>query len=132
MADNSVASRMSGHPAMQGIAEARGKGPLWRAAARLYDLAAIMHGDLLSVVTPRPGEAIVPAARGLYAVRIEATGDTITRFDRVTPTDHLLADGGVLDRSLATLPSIKGGLGNLLLDVLDPCSPVRLREVGHA
>ena len=117
---------------MQGIAAARGKGPLWRAAARLYDLAAIIDGDLPAVMRPTAGEAVVPAARGSYAVRIEARGDVVTRFDRVTPTDHLLADGGVLDRSLGTLPATKGGLGNLLLDVLDPCSPVRLREVGHA
>ncbi|MDX8355474.1 hydrogenase expression/formation protein HupK [Cognatiyoonia sp. IB215182] len=130
--DNSVASRVARHPAMLGIAESRGKGPLWRAAARLYDLHAINDGDLPSVATPTKGEAIVPAARGSYAVRIEATGDTVTRFDRVTPTDHLLAAGGVLDCALSTLPATKGGLGNLLLDVLDPCSPVRLTEVGHA
>ena len=131
-ADNSVASRMADHPAMQGLADARGKGPLWRAAARLYDIAAIVDGDLPDVAVPTRGEAIVPAARGTYAVRIEASGDVVTRFERVTPTDHLLADGGVLDRALSTLPATKGGLGNLLLDVLDPCSPVRLREVGRA
>ncbi len=130
--DNSVAARMSEHPAMKGIADARGKGPLWRAAARLYDIDAIASGGLPPLLTPAQGEAIVPAARGSYAVRIESDGDTVTCFDRITPTDHLLADGGVLDRALATLPATKMGLGPLLLDVLDPCSPVRLREVGHA
>lgn len=132
LADNSVAARRGDHPAMQSIAEARGKGPLWRAAARLFDIAAVIAGDLPPVSTPSKGEAIVPAARGSYAVRIEADADVVIRFVRVTPTDHLLADGGVLDRCLATLPATKGGLGNLLLDVLDPCSPVRLRENGHA
>ena len=130
--DNSVASRMSQHPAMLGIANARGKGPLWRASARLYDIAAIVDGNLPSLETPSKGEAVVPAARGMYAVRIETEGDIVIGFERVTPTDHLLAGGGVLDRSLSTLPAIKVGLGNLLLDVLDPCSPVRLKEVGHA
>ena len=131
-ADNSVTARVGAHPAMQGIAETCGKGPLWRASARLYDIAAIAAGDIPGVLAPARGEAIVPAARGAYAVRIDTDGDVVTRFERVTPTDHLLAEGGVLDRALSTLPATKGGLGNLLLDVLDPCSPVRLREVGHA
>lgn len=130
--DNSVAVRVAAHPAMQGIAEARGKGPLWRAAARLYDIALVLDGGVPPVATPTQGQAIVPAARGCYAVRIGCDGDTVTDFDRITPTDHLLAPDGVLDRSLATLPGNKSGLGPLLLDILDPCSPVRLREVGHA
>lgn len=131
-ADNSVAVRMESHPAMTGICAARGKGPLWRAAARLYDIDAISKGCIPPVLIPTPGEAIVPAARGTYAVRIAHEGDIVTRFERVTPTDHLLAEGGVLDRGLATLPATKGALGPLLLDVLDPCSPVRLKEVDHA
>lgn len=130
--DNSVAVRVAAHPAMQGIAEARGKGPLWRAAARLYDIALVLEDGVPPVLTPTRGQAIVPAARGSYAVRIGCDGDTVTDFDRVTPTDHLLVLGGVLDRSLATLPRHKSGLGPLLLDILDPCSPVRLREVEHA
>lgn len=56
----------------------------------------------------------------------------MTRFERVTPTDSLLARGGVLDRTLASLPADKAGLGPLLLDILDPCSPVRLKEVRNA
>ncbi|WP_413720824.1 hydrogenase expression/formation protein HupK [Silicimonas sp. MF1-12-2] len=130
--DNSVAARVAGHPAMQGVADARGRGPLWRAAARLFDIAAVIDMDVPPVLSPAPGEAIVPAARGSYAVRIARQGQMVTEFERVTPTDHLLADGGVLDRALATLPAHKAGLGALLLDILDPCSPVRLREVGHA
>ncbi|MDJ0630447.1 MAG: hydrogenase expression/formation protein HupK [Rhodobacter sp.] len=127
--DNSVAVRASGHPAMAAIAERHGRGPLWRAAARLFDIAAVIDGAIPPVATPAPGEAIVPAARGSYGVRLVRDGNTVTAFDRVTPTDHLLAKGGVLDRTLASLPAHKAGLGPLLLDILDPCSPVRLREV---
>lgn len=130
--DNSVATRVSAHVAMAAIAEARGRGPLWRAAARLFDIAALIDGNVPAIETPRTGEAIVPAARGSYAVRIDQAGDRMVAFQRITPTDHLLADGGVLDRSLASLPGHKSGLGPLLLDILDPCSPVRLREVEHA
>lgn len=131
-AENSVAARVAEHPVMRGIAAARGHGPLWRAAARLYDIEAVLSGDLPSVKVPARGEAIVPAARGTYAVRIVAENGLVTDFARVTPTDHLLAEGGVLDRSLNTLPATKAGLGALLLDILDPCSPVRLREVRNA
>ena len=131
-ADNSVAARRADHPAMAGIAARRRQGPLWRAAARLYDIAAVLSGDVPPVLTPAAGEAIVPAARGTYAVRIRSRGGIVTGFERVTPTDHLLAEGGALDRTLASLPADKAGLGPLLLDILDPCSPVRLKEVAHA
>ena len=130
--DNSVASRVVALPAMIGIAEARGRGPLWRAAARLFDIAQAIEGDLPDIVCARPGEAVVPAARGSYGIRISAEAGCVTAFQRITPTDHLLAEGGALDRALATLPAAKAGLGPLLLDILDPCSPVRLREAKHA
>ncbi len=131
-AENSVAARVASLPAMKGIAEARGRGPLWRAAARLNDLENVIAGGLPSVASTRPGEAVVPAARGSYGVRIETKAGFVTEFQRVTPTDHLLAENGALDRALANLPAHKAGLGPLLLDILDPCSPVRLREVKHA
>ena len=130
--DNSVAVRASQHPVMQAIAGSHGRGPFWRASARLFDIASILDDDMAPILQAASGEAIVIAARGSYAVRIARDGDTVTGFDRITPTDHLLAENGVLDRSLATLPAHKAGLGPLLLDILDPCSPVRLREVEHA
>ena len=130
--DNSVAARVADHPAMQGIAAARGRGPLWRAAARLYDIERVLEGRMPEVSCPAEGTAIVPAARGQYAVRIGTQGGVVATFDRITPTDHLLAEGGALDRALGCLPAVKAGLGPLLLDILDPCSPVRLKEVGHA
>ncbi|MGI1661496.1 hydrogenase expression/formation protein HupK [Palleronia sp. KMU-117] len=126
--DNSVAARTADHPAMRAIEAARGRGPLWRAAARLFDIERVIAGGVAAIVAPRRGEAVVPAARGAYAVRIALDGRAVTAFARVTPTDHLLTPGGVLDRALSTLPALKAGLGPLLLDILDPCSPVRLRE----
>jgi hypothetical protein len=130
--DNSVAARTADHPGMLAIEAARGRGPLWRAAARLFDIDRLIGGAVTDILTPGHGEAVVPAARGSYAVRIALDGRTVTAFERVTPTDHLLAPGGVLDRALSTLPALKAGLGPLLLDILDPCSPVRLREVADA
>jgi len=131
-ADNSVAARHASHPAMIGIAGTRGKGPLWRAAARLFDLTDILNDSLPPIRVTERGKAVVPAARGSYAVKVTVQDDLVTDFVRVTPTDHLLAPGGVLESSLATLPATKAGLAQLLLDILDPCSPVRLRQVSHA
>lgn len=124
--ENATVARHLDHPVLRRIADRHGRGPLWRAAARLYDIAAVLEGRLPPVLTPAPGEAMVPATRGVYAVRIETEGDIVTRLTRVTPTDSLLMQGGILDQSLASLPADKAGLGPLLLDILDPCAPVRL------
>ncbi len=130
--ENSVAARHASHPVMNHIEATWGRGPLWRATARVYDIDAALAGDLPPVNSPSSGRAIATAARGAYALCVKVADDRVMALTRMTPTDHLLSDGGVLDRSLATLPSAKSAYGQLVLDILDPCSPVRLREVGHA
>ncbi|MCR8723108.1 hydrogenase expression/formation protein HupK [Frigidibacter sp. ROC022] len=130
--ENSVAGRQARNPVLLAIEERFGRGPFWRVAARAYDAQDCMNGRMPRLVSPRPGVAIVPAARGTYAIAARVEAGVVTAFHRVTPTDHLLAPGGVLDRSLASLPARKAGMAALLLDILDPCSPVRLRELDHA
>ncbi|WP_371225631.1 hydrogenase expression/formation protein HupK [Roseovarius sp. 2305UL8-3] len=130
--ENSVAGRHAGHPVMQAVAATKGRGPLWRALGRAYDLEACLTGALPAWQTPAKGCAIVPAARGSYAIRAKVEDGTVTAFTRVTPTDHLLAEGGILAHTLASLPEAKAGYAPLIMDILDPCSPVRLREVHHA
>ena len=127
--ENSVAGRHSLHPVMRHIAETRGRGPLWRVAGRLYDTAACLSDRLRSVVSHRAGHAAVPATRGTYLFEARTEAGHVTRFDRITPTDHLLAKDGILDCALATLPAVKEGLAHLLLDILDPCTPVRLNRI---
>lgn len=129
--ENSVAARHLAHPVMRALEASHGRGPLWRATARLYDIEAAALGRL-PALEAAPGRALVPAARGAYAIRMEVENGHVITFDRVTPTDALLAPEGILARCLATLPAEKTGLGALLLDILDPCSPVRLREVQDA
>lgn len=126
--ENSTALRHMDHPVMRAVEARHGRGPLWRAVARLYDIEAVLTGCLPQIEAPKDGEAMVPATRGVYVVRIETDGDIVTRLDRMTPTDSLLARGGILDRSLATLPATKTGLAPLMMDILDPCSPVRLEK----
>ncbi|MBT9384203.1 hydrogenase expression/formation protein HupK [Pseudooceanicola sp. CBS1P-1] len=127
--ENSVALRHLDHPAMRALEETSGRGPLWRACARLYDVEMALAGSLPAIARPAPGCAVVPATRGFYAIRIETRDETVTALTRVTPTDSLLAPGGILARALATLPPEKTALAPLLLDILDPCSPVTLEAI---
>lgn len=130
--ENSVAGRHGLHPVMRYIAETRGRGPMWRTAARLYDVEACLSDRLPAVVSHLEGNAIVPATRGMYIVTALSSSGHVTRFERVTPTDHMLAPDGILDRTLATLPAIKEGLSTLILEILDPCTPIRLKQTGNA
>ncbi len=125
--ENTLAGRHWAHPALQRIAAQHGRGPYWRAVARLIDVVAVAKGDL-----PRPHRvghtALVPSARGLYACRGQVDDGLVTAFHRVTPTDHLMAPGGLMDQSLATLGPATDA-APLLLAILDPCHPVTLEPV---
>ena len=121
--ENSTAARQAEHPLMRYVAAAWGRGPMWRVLARLVDLTAPLPAPRKIAI----GTAIAPAARGIYAVAASQAGGIVTAFERRTPTDHLLAPGGVMDRCLASLPTLKRGLAPLLLDILDPCCKVTLQ-----
>jgi hypothetical protein len=129
--DNSVAARNADAPALRAIAAEHGRGPFWRAAALVFDLLALRE----AVPAPQicaDGTVVVAAARGAYALRAEVTRGRVTGFARRTPTDHLCAPGGVLQRALATLPVSKAALLPLVVDILAPCVALRLPEVHHA
>lgn len=130
--ENSCAVRVQDHPVVTAVEKTHGRGPLWRVVARAYDLQAMLQGTPLLARSPQPGVAQVPATRGLYTVQAETEADLVTRFARVTPTDHLQARGGVMDQTLASLGADRTGLAPLVIDILDPCSPIRVTEVAHA
>ncbi len=133
--ENSVAARHIDHPVMQDLQSIWGRGPLWRAAARLFDIECAARAELPAIQSPGKGCAIVPATRGSYAIKIRtdnSAANHVTSMDRRTPTDALLAKNGILDRVLDSLPVDKFSLSPLIMDILDPCSPVRLREVQNA
>ena len=114
-------------------AEARfGRGPLWRALARLVDLDACARGSLDTGAQSANGITFVPAARGTYALSARIREGRVVAFSRWTPTDHLLAPDGALTRSLAALPAAKAHFAPLAVDILDPCMPVLFREEHHA
>jgi hypothetical protein len=127
--ENSVAGRQADHPLMRAVEAEKGRGPFWRVLGRLIELEALTNRTRMPLSAAPDGLAVVQAARGAYAIRASVENGRVTAFKRVTPTDHLLAQGGVMDQSLARLSQNKAGLGALLLDILDPCVPVRLKEV---
>lgn len=128
--ENSVATRHLDHPVMQFIEDSHGRGPLWRVVARALDLQAVERGILPEPRLVAPGCALVPAARGLYAVRARVEKGRVTELTRVTPSDHLLAPGGLMDQGLATVQTRDAA--QTLVDILDPCVPLKLEEAGHA
>lgn len=130
--ENSAALRRRADPVMEHIEARYGRGPLWRLAGRAIDFRHCLSGNLPAPALPEPGFAITPAARGVYAIRAITMAGRVTAFSRVTPTDHMLAEGGVISRSLAALPAERRNLAPLLIAVLDPCRNVMLKEAAHA
>ena len=124
--ENSVAGRQAGHRLMQEVEACHGRGPLWSALAVVLDLDALLEGDLPALQLSE-GQAVVPAARGLYGIRAKAVKGRVTEFARITPTDHLTAPGGALAQALESLSADRAGqLAPVLLAILDPCFPVEL------
>lgn len=129
--ENSPAGRVA-DAALMGQAELLwGRGPLWRALGRIIDLHRLAATPYPAELRP-DGTAVVAAARGAYAFAARAEEGRVRAFTRVTPTDHLLAQGGALERSLLTLPAAKADLATLVVDILDPCVPVTLEIARHA
>ncbi len=124
--ENSLAARHASHPLMRDVEVFHGRGPLWRVLARLLDIEACLMGTLPKIHIPSPGRALVAAARGTYAVTARATAGIVTAFERVTPTDHMLAEGGTLKTSLANLPPDRHREVPLVMTLLDPCVPVKV------
>lgn len=125
--ENSAAGRQADHPLLRSIEADQGRGPLWRYLGLLADLEAAMAGRLPPAAC-RNGIAVVPAARGAYALRLTQVAGIVTGLARRTPTDHLLAPGGALLQSLTRLPGADSRLAPLVVALHDPCLPVTLRE----
>jgi hypothetical protein len=129
--ENSAAGRQCTHPLLRNIEATHGRGPLWRLAGLMADLAAALD-NRLPAPTVADGTATVPAARGTYALRLTHANGLVTGITRRTPTDHLLAPGGALRMSLSTLPQTLHHLAPQVIALHDPCVPVTVREAANA
>ncbi|WP_146010271.1 hydrogenase expression/formation protein HupK [Acidimangrovimonas sediminis] len=130
--ENSPGLRHAAHPLLRAIEASHGRGPLWRALGRLADVEAALAGRLPAPRRLPDGTALAAAARGLYALRLDTEGGRVTGLTRRTPTDHMLAPGGMLDQSIATLSATKRPLAALVVDLLDPCVACTLKETRDA
>ena len=130
--ENSLSLRHAGHPLLARVQADWGPGPLASLVARLIDLDALSRGEMPAPRRLADGTALVPCSRGLCALRMRQAGGMVTAFTRRTPTDHLLAPGGALEVALRHLPPEKSRLAPLVVELLDPCLPLRLTEPGHA
>jgi hypothetical protein len=130
--ENSPAARQAATPAMDYVEAFYGRGPLWRATGRVIDLATLIVGERPRPVTVAPGSALVPAARGCYALRVATEDGRVTALTHVTPTDHLLAPGGTLEAMLGSLPAHRNRLMPLLMALVDPCRPVNVEVARDA
>lgn len=128
--ENSPAARHAGDPLMRQAEMLAGRGALWRLLGRICDAEAAARGQLPAPELRADGMALVPAARGVYALRLQTCQGRVTSVCRITPTDHMLAPDGTLRHAFATLK--RPALAALLVALHDPCLPVTLREVDHA
>lgn len=124
--ENSPAARQAMHPLMRQAAALHGRGPLWRVLGRACDAAAAATGHLPPAHLRADGMALVPAARGTYALRLTLVAGRVEGVTRITPTDHMLATGGALRCALRGIPDATRAA--LLLAIFDPCQPVELRH----
>ncbi|MGP9790488.1 hydrogenase expression/formation protein HupK [Roseinatronobacter sp. NSM] len=128
--ENSPAARHAAHPLMQQAEAAQGRGPLWRVLGRMLDAGCAAKGTLPAPALRADGMALVPAARGVYGLRLLARNGVITDVARITPTDHMLAMGGSLRAALATTPD--PALARVIVAAHDPCLPVHWLEGADA
>lgn len=130
--ENSPASRQADHPLMLALEATGGCSPLWRYLGMLADLGAATTGHLPPPRRLPDGTAVVQAARGAYALRLDQAGGRLVALHRLTPTDHQLAPGGALSQALAGLPADRPDLAARLVALHDPCVPVSVEGADHA
>ena len=73
--ENSTATRHLDHPVMRHIETMRGRGPLWRATARLYDIAMALDDTLPAIALTGPGQALKPGHVGLADLLVGFQGE---------------------------------------------------------
>lgn len=132
--DNSCAQRVKRHPVVASMATNIGqyRSLFWRLVAISYDLEASLNNAPLKVIVSRRGCVHVPATRGLYTVSAQHDGEKVTHFTRVTPTDHLCVKGGVLEQVLATILPERASILPIIMDILDPCTPLCIEKITNA
>jgi len=118
------------------IESRRGRGIAWRLAARIAHAARLLDllrrdaEDTPDCVALAPGLGVCAAAHGAVLVQVEAEGDRVRSFERLSPTDCALHEHGLLRRVLDSLPVTPkaplAAVAALALETVDPALPTRL------
>jgi hypothetical protein len=134
-ADTGLVARVSDSDLMREIEARRGRGIVWRLAARLVDAGRLLDrlredrlDGLACHVLPGVGAALAP--NGTLLVEAETEGEAISRYQRLSPADFALHPEGLMHKALATLPKRSraplGAIASLIIEAVDPGIPTRL------
>jgi hypothetical protein len=136
-AESSPFTRNLSHPLVAGLAARFGNGLLPRLAAQLVELARLLNeltaggeaplGADRGTASTAPGIGIAQAqaARGLLVHRVAVTGDRVTDYRILAPTEWNFHPRGAVAAGLAVLPGEDEGtlrrLAGLFVTAVDPC-----------
>jgi hypothetical protein len=135
VADTGLVARVGDSDLLREIEARRGRGIVWRLAARIVDAGRLLDrlrenrlDDLAFHVQPGVGAALAP--NGTVLVEAETEGEAISRYQRLSPADFALHPGGLMHKALATLPKRSraplGAIAGLIIEAIDPGIPTRL------
>jgi hypothetical protein len=135
VADTGLVARVAETDLMREIEARRGRGVIWRLAARVADAAILLDRlrenrleGLACHVQPGVGAALAP--NGTLLVEAKTEGGAISRYQRLSPADFALHPGGLLHKALATLPRRSRAplrsIAALIVEAIDPAIPTRL------
>jgi coenzyme F420-reducing hydrogenase alpha subunit len=136
-------ARMQDHPLVRAVL-GQGRRILARVVARLLELAALPRRIrdasgacvALEARVPGVGLAWVETARGLLLHRVEVTGEQVSRYQILAPTEWNFHPQGALAQALSgmradTEPALRGKIAQAMLS-LDPCVGYELTVAPHA
>jgi hypothetical protein len=128
-------ARLSDHPLVGHITAEHGRGLLAHLAARVIEMGVLMRemqdfglglcDDYSSQLKSAgsPGMAVVEAARGRLAHRVELSEGRVMRYQILAPTEWNFHPDGVLAQGLLDRPTGQNpeARARLLVTALDPC-----------
>lgn len=134
--ETSVAARVAESDLLREIEARRGRGLVWRLAARIEDSARLIEGlpegsPACAPTTLAPGIGAAPAPRGALLVRAVDLGGRATGLARLSATDCALHPHGLMAGVLSALPRRRRAplarVAALAIEAVDPGPAVRLR-----
>lgn len=107
--ETGVGARLADCDLLRGVEARRGRGLVWRLAARLIDCSRLLdglagRGPLDSPVELSPGIGAAPSASGVILAYGALSRDRVEAYEQMTPTDAALHPRGALRQMLDHAP----------------------------